>query len=179
MKKLGRIAALLLVLSLVLVPGAHAAGKGKKVYSAPYQEGPTAGDQWAMSTANTDDGRIFVGRAYPIFNPISCAPGGGMAKLQVTHKVTKKISKVSAAYDFAAVDPYTFVTLSVRTKKGKWLAGTRQRGPIVGSGVIEAPLFDGSPKRGKKVLVQFGLEMASACPQVNGGSAQFTEITVS
>ena len=178
MRKFGRLAALLLILSLVLVPGAQAKGKSK-TYSAPYQEGPTAGDRWAMSQANTNDGRIFVGRAYPIFNPISCAPGGGMAKLQVVHKVTDKMSKVSATYDFAAVDPYTFVTLNVRTKKGKWLAGTRQRGPIVGSGVIEAPLFDASPKRGKKVLVQFGLEMASGCPQVNGGSAQFTEVTVS
>src|SRR5688500_14924625 len=100
MNKLGRLAALVLVLSLTLVPGAHAKGKATS-YTAPFKAGPTSGDQWAMSNANPEDGRVIIGRMYPIFNPISCAPGGAMAKLQVVHKVTSSMKQVTVTYDQA------------------------------------------------------------------------------
>lgn len=165
-----------LVGALLPIGGAGAAGKGK-TYGAPYEEGPTGGDRWSMQRANADDGRIVVGRVYPIFNPISCAPGGSMAKLQVIHKVGKRMKSVTADFTDAGLDQYSFVTVAVKDRKGKWLASTRQRGPIVGGGSITAKMF-GKVKRGQKVTIQFGLESASACPNATGAMAKFTQVTV-
>lgn len=165
-----------LVGALLPIGGAGAAGKAK-TYGAPYEEGPTGGDQWSMQQANAADGRIMVGRVYPIFNPISCAPGGSMAKLQVIHKVTGKVRNVTADFAEAGLDQYSFVTLAVKDSKGKWLASTRQRGPIAGGGTITAKMF-GKVRRGEKLTVQFGLEAASACPNASGAMARFTQVTV-
>jgi hypothetical protein len=165
-----------LIGALLPVGGAGAAAKDK-TYGAPYSEGPTGGDQWSMQQANAEDGRIFVGRLYPIFNPISCAPGGSMAKLEVVHKVTGKTRSVVADFTDAGLDQYSFVTLAVKSAKGKWLASTRQRGPLVGDGSVTAKLF-GKVRKGQKVTIQFGLEAASACPNASGATARFTQITV-
>ena len=180
MNAVTRIVRILVVAALVgaLLPmgGAGAAGKGS-TYEAPYKEGPTGGDQWSMQQANAEDGRIIVGRMYPIFNPISCAPGGSMAKLQVIHKAGKKVRAVTADFTDAALDQYSFVTLAVKDSKGNWLASTRQRGPIAGGGDLTAKMF-GKVRKGEKLTVQFGLEAASACPNATGAMARFTQVTV-
>ena len=178
MSSRGRIAVVAAVLSLMLTSGAVAAGT-ETTYQPPYAAGPQGGDSFSQRSANTADGRVFVARAYPIFNPIQCGPGGAFARLQVDHTITSAITKVSATFSEAAVDPYTFVSLAIRDSKGNWLASTRTRGPIVDGGTITANLFKPSPKAGQVVTVQFGLDMASACPHVNGGTAKFTSITVS
>ena len=165
-----------LVVALVPAAGPGAAGKGKS-YAAPFQEGPVGGDRWSMQNANPEDGRVIVGRMYPIFNPISCAPGGSMAKLQVTHKVTSAVKKVTASFADAGLDQYSFATLAVKDAKGNWLASTRKRGPLVGSGEVTAKLFE-KVSKGDKLTVQFGLEAASACPNASGAMAQFTEVVV-
>jgi hypothetical protein len=165
-----------LVVSLVPALGAGAAGKAK-TYAAPYKAGPTAGDQWSMQNANAEDGRVIVGRAYPIFNPISCDPGGSMAKLQVVHKATGAVKKVTADFTEAGLDQYSFVTLAVKDAKGNWVASTRQRGPLAGDGSLTARFFEDVGK-GDKITVFFGLEAASACPNVSGAMARFTQITV-
>lgn len=165
-----------LVGALLPIGGAGAAGKGK-TYGAPYQEGPTGGDRWSMQQANAEDGRIIVGRVYPIFNPISCAPGGSMAKLQVVHKVTSRVRAVTADFTDAGLDQYSFITVAVKDAKGKWLASTRLRGPLVGGGSVTAKMF-GKVRKGQKLTVQFGLEAASACPNATGAMAKFTQVTV-
>ena len=164
-----------LVAALLPAGGAAAAGKAK-TYGAPYEAGPAGGDRWSMQHAGTD-GRVIVGRMYPIFNPISCAPGGSMAKLQVTHKVTRGMKSVTADFSDAALDQYSFVTVAVKDAKGRWLASARQRGPLVGSGAVKAAMF-GKVTRGQKVTIQFGLEAASACPNASGAMARFTQVTV-
>lgn len=171
-----RIAVVAALVAALLPGGALAAGKAK-TYAAPYDEGPTAGDRWSMQQANAEDGRIVVGRVYPIFNPISCAPGGSMAKLQVTHKVSGKVRSVTADFVDAGLDQYSFVTVAVKDTKGTWLASTRQRGPIMGAGSVTAKMF-GKVRKGQKLIVQFGLEAASACPNATGAMAKFTQITV-
>lgn len=164
-----------LIAALLPAGGALAGGK-PKTYGAPYEPGPAGGDRWSMQHAGTD-GRVIVGRMYPIFNPISCAPGGSMAKLQVTHKVTKRMKSVTADFSDAVLDQYTFVTVAVKDAKGNWLASSRKRGPILGAGAVKAPVF-GKAKRGQKVTIQFGLEAASACPNATGAMARFTQVTV-
>lgn len=179
MHALTRIVRLVVVLALavaLLPSGASAAGK-TTTYEAPYAEGPTAGDQFSMQLANTADGRIIVGRLYPIFNPIFCSPGGSMAKLQVRHKVTGKMRAVTAEFAEAVVDPYSFVTVAVKTPKGEWLASTRQRGPIVGGGSLTAKMFH-KVKPGQNVIIQFGLEAASACPNASAATARFSRVVV-
>lgn len=173
-----RTAVLAAVLSLLLTSGAVAA-EPLATYEPPFTAGPSGGDSFSYRNANAEDGRIIVGRAYPVYNPIQCGPGGGWARLQVTHTVTEPISGVSATFTDALVDPYTFVTVAVRDADGDWLASARQRGPITDGGTISAALSAKSPKAGEVVTIQFGLDMASACPHVNGGTARFTTITVS
>jgi hypothetical protein len=180
MQSVSRTLRLALVAALVvaMLPAgvALAAGKGK-TYTAPYQEGPTTGDRWAMSQQTPEDGRVFVGRMYPIFNPISCAPGGAMAKLSIKHKVTGPLKSVTADFDQAVFDGYTFATVAVKDKAGNWLASDRVRGPVAGSGTVTAK-FQDTVKRGQVVTIQFGMEMASACPNLGGGTARFTQVTV-
>jgi hypothetical protein len=174
----GRIAAVAAVLSLMLTSGAVAADTSA-TYTPPFAAGPQGGDSFSHRSANTEDGRVLVGRAYPVFNPIQCGPGGAFARLQVNHTITAPITKVSATFTEALVDPYTFVSVALRDAKGNWLASTRTRGPITEGDTITANLFKASPQAGQVVTVQFGLDMASACPHVNGGTARFTTITVS
>jgi hypothetical protein len=36
----------------------------------------------------------------------------------------------------------------------------------------------GRVRRGSTVIVEFGLQVASACPNVNGGTTRFTSVAV-
>lgn len=168
----------MLATAFLLLPAAGAADEGGATYTAPYEPGPQGGDQWNLVHVDEDEGRVLVGRAYPIYNPISCASGGGFVKLQVAHVVDGPLTEVSATFADAAVDAYTFVTLAVRTADGDWIAGSKERGPLLLDGELTAEVFGEIPQDDEHVIVQFGLEIASACPHANGGTVRFESITV-
>lgn len=175
-----RSALLALVLALTLVlPAAGVADEHGTTYSAPYELGPQGGDMWNYIDADEEEGRIFVGRAYPLYNPLSCAPGGGYAKFEIVHELgDEPLTEVSATFSEAVVDSYAFVTLAVRTADGEWIASTRERGPLLLDGSLTAEPFAQPHEDDDHVVVQFGIEIASACPHVNGGTALFDAVTV-
>src|SRR5687768_1834424 len=102
-----------------MISSGAVAADTSKTYQPPFAAGPQGGDSFSYRSANTADGRVLVGRAYPVFNPIQCGPGGAFARLQVDHTITSPITKVSATFTDAVVDPYTFVSLALRDSKGK------------------------------------------------------------
>jgi hypothetical protein len=174
----GMVAALALALA-----GVPAGADNGATYGPPFDEGPVGGGQGSFTQAD-DDGRIVLARIYPAPGPLNCPPGGAYAKYQVNHTLTGPISTVSAEFTEALVDPFVFAVLSARTADGEWLGSTQQRGPTVLDGTLELELpqeafaADGLTT-GDVLTIQFGLEMASACPHANFGTARFTQITVS
>jgi hypothetical protein len=82
------------------------------------------------------------------------------------------------AYTNAAVDPYTFI--SVTAKVGKRYIGSKKvRGPLVGDGTVAVPLAWPKGDRKRTVKVLFGLELTSACPAFDGAHVQFMQVTLS
>ena len=117
---------------------------------------------------------------------IATGPGGAYARYEVEHTLTGPVSAVTADFTEPAVDQFVFAVLSVRDADGRWLGSAQQRGPLLvedGSlGVdLDPALFAGEDglEAGDVLRIQFGLEMASACPHVNGGTVRFTQLSVS
>ena len=166
--------ALLLGLALVLA----AAGTGAKTYEAPFRVGPSGGDDFNYVSAS-EDGTVTAVRAYPLPPAgVRCSGSAGWATLRVDHKSRQRLRSLRAAYTNAAVDPYTFVTLSA--KIGNRYIGSKQvRGPLTGDGEVAVPLRWPTGKRTRTVKVQFGLQLTSACPAVDGARVQFTSVTFS
>lgn len=180
--KRSMLAGLIAALALGLV-GAPASADGETSYAPPYDEGPSGGDAVSHSQ-RSDDGRIAIVRATPHPGGISCPGDGAFAKWQVDHELTGPVETITVQYSEAAIDPFVFVLLSARRADGEWLGSEQVRGPLVGDGevalTLDPALFDdGTLAPGEVLTIQFGLEMASACPHVNAGTARFTELTVS
>jgi hypothetical protein len=183
MRSTTRVIMAIAVLSLLALPGASAQ-EASASYHPPFAEGTVGGDQWTQSYSDADSGRLFMGRGNPIPGVTNCTAGLAHIHWVVEHEVSTPISEVTAAISDVAIDGYTWVTLTVKDADGEWLAYQADRGPIVLSGEVTATLFDDlpeelSPEAGDVLTIEFGLQLASACANVNGGTARFTEITVS
>jgi hypothetical protein len=183
MRKTTRVVMTLAVLSLIALPGASAE-ETTTAYHPPFAEGTVGGDQWTRSYADAASGRLFMGRGNPIPGVTNCTAGQAHIHWLVEHEVTTPFEEVTASFTDAAVDGYTWVTVSVKDTDGEWLAYQSDRGPTVLSDAVTATLFDDLPRQlvpqiGDTVTIEFGLQLASACANANGGTVRFTEITVS
>jgi hypothetical protein len=170
--------ALLLSALVAGVPSAHARTAASKTYGPPYTEGPSGGDNWNFIQADAASGRVTVFRFYPQPGSIGCGGAGGFASLQVAHRVQGSIGKVTIEYADSGWDAYSFASVLVRTASGRWLGAKKVRGPALDAGTIEVPIVGGRPRSGTRITIRFGLELASACPSVGGGSIEFTSVTV-
>ncbi|MFN2544254.1 MAG: hypothetical protein ABR600_06755 [Actinomycetota bacterium] len=167
-------------LVLLLVPIAvAAAGTRSDTHKPPYKKGVQGGDNANFIYADPASGREMVLRAYPGYNPFTCGDSkGGYVSLRLPVKVTKRIASVEVDYANALVDPYSFMTASVRDLKRNLFLGSKEmRGPVTGSGAISVPL-DTPALRGSTVVVDFGLEVPSACPNAEVAEAEFTQVIV-
>lgn len=169
MKRLLLLAALL---SLAVPLGARA---DSKTYVAPYQAGPQGGDMWNVYMTDPATGRMTVLRANPagVSGSLGCGGSGGFSSFAVTHEAATPVTSVTVAYDDGLVDPYTFFSVSVR-QGGDFLATRVVRGPIAGSGTVALTLS--APATGT-LTAWFGIQVSSACPNVDGGTAKFTSVT--
>lgn len=148
--------------------------------SAPYEQGPVGGDSWNhFDTSDPATGDVAVVRINPagISGGLGCGGQGGYNFLKVTKTFEEPVSTVSVAYTNAVIDPYTFIKLSV-LKDGQYISSANppQRGIIAGEGTISTQLD--VPTSGQ-LTVLFGIEVVSACPNVDGGRATFTSVTLS
>ena len=147
-------------------------------YTAPFQAGPKGGDQYNVINQNAAQGRVSVVRAYPFAGAFNCAGQGGFADLRLTTAVPLSTSSVTVHYGAeTAADAYSWITLLVRDSGGNWLGGIQRRGPLAGSGALGTALATTVPQ-GSTIVVQFGVQVASACPNVDAATVQFTSVTL-
>src|SRR5947208_765124 len=148
------------------------------VFHPPYSMGAKGGDQWNTVVTDANGGRVTVARAYPVAGAFNCASAGGFATLRIAAVVTGPITSVAVAADQLVADNYTWVTVLVRDAAGRWLGGTKRRGPATGRLLLTAPVQWTPALVGTRLTVDVGIETASACPNVDGGTARFPSITV-
>ena len=164
-----------------LVTMAPADAAPKHSYSAPFKIGPTGGDAFSYHSA-TSDGTVTVGRVYPFPGVINCTKGGPYAKLLVQFRATRAVHKVVATFDSALVDPFTFVQLGLRdTRKSShnWYGLKTVRGSVTGSGTVTLTPYRPEGPFPKTLVVEFGLQQSSACPNADEGTIHFSKIEVS
>ena len=147
-------------------------------YKAPFKLGPSGGDQFSYHNASTD-GTVTVGRIYPIPGAINCVKGAPYAKLQVPITATRQVRKIVASYDSSAIDNFTFAMVALRDKAAnRWYGTTTDRGFVSGSGTITLKPDHQQVEFPRKLIVEFGLQQSSACPNADAGSMHFTSIQV-
>jgi hypothetical protein len=145
-------------------------------YSAPYETGPQGGDSSNHIQVDPATGRITVLRANLTPGAVACGGSGPSSYLRI-HAVGPA-STVTASYTEAAIDPYTWVKVLVKDAAANFLAPAAiDRGPIVGDGSLTVALSPAIAE-GVPFTVDFGLEAASACPNVDGGTLRFTGVAV-
>jgi hypothetical protein len=168
-------------LALLLVPAtAVAAGPRNETHKPPYQKGVQGGDDSNFIYADPSSGQEMVVRAYPGYNPFTCGSSrGGYVSLRLPVKVKAPISSVEVDYDNALVDPYSFMTVTIKdVKANRYLGSKDVHGPIGGGGQVKVPLDLGKARLGSTLIVEFGLEVPSACPNVEIAEAQFTQVVI-
>lgn len=174
-----------LVAALVLSTfGFEAAGAGKRRgpfrYQPPYKLGPQGGDQYNEVHADRETGQITIVRTFPWPGSFGCIPESeaAWANFEVIHRKRKRPARrVIVKYENAELDGYGWITLFVRNKKGRWLGSDAVQGPLVGAtGKIKTRVR----KRGRtgKIRIQFGLQVASACPQAEAMHVAFPKVKV-
>lgn len=146
-------------------------------YAAPYESGPSGGDQYNHIEASPDDGTVTVLRANPTPGAISCGGSGGFAYLRVAHPVTASVTSAVVAYDAATTSPFTWISVEARDSTG-YIGSGRIRGPMAADAGRLVVTFDRAPVVGDTLTVDFGLQVASACPNVDGGTVHFPEVSI-
>ena len=167
--------------ALVAAVPADAAPAKARSFGAPFKVGPSGGDAFSYHSATTD-GTVTVARVYPIPGAINCTKGAPYAKLLVQFRATRAVHKVVATFDSAAVDPFTFVQLGLRdAKKGNhhWYGLKTVRGAVTGSGTVTLKPYMPEGPFPKTLVVEFGLQQSSACPNADEGTIHFSKIEVS
>ena len=149
-----------------------------KAYKAPFKVGPSGGDAFSYHSASTD-GTVTVARVYPIPGVINCTKGAPYAKLLVLHKATRPVRRVVVTYDSALVDPFTFVQVALRDKAHHWYGLKTVRGMVNGSGTVtlKVPIRK-QGRMPRTLVVEFGLQQSSACPNADEGTIHFSKVEV-
>lgn len=173
---LGLAASGLAALGLVVAAPADAAKDKGRSYAAPFKVGPDGGDSFSYHSADPG-GTVTVGRVYPIPGAINCTKGGPYAKLLVMPKSSGTVRKVVVSYDSAAVDNFTFVMVGLRDTDDNWYGTKTVRGFVEGSGQITL-VPDRQGSHHAPLVVEFGLQQSSACPNADVGTIDFTKVQV-
>lgn len=157
--------------ALVVAPNAQAADQsyGPTQFTA----GPTGGDSYNYMQREAD-GRITAARIHANPGGISCGGQAGWITHRVTHTVGTPVDEVTVEFAEAAVDPFTTVLATVRDQAGNYLGSTQVQGAVnSGSLVVEV-----APSNATQLVIDFGLQLSSACPSADAGTLRFTEVTV-
>jgi hypothetical protein len=169
-----RLLLIIAALSLVVPVNGHAA---PKTFQPPYVAGAQGGDTYNNISADASNGQMRIIRYYPIPTSagLGCDGKAGFANFEVSYDAETPVKTVTIAYDSAIVDPYTWVNVGVRQGE-TYIRSTPAplRGPLLGSGTITQTLD--TPTAGP-LTVWFGMQLASACPNIGGGLLTFTSVT--
>ena len=155
-----------------------AAAGGAKTYKPPFKMGPSGGDEFNYVSADPG-GSVTAMRMYPLPpEGVRCSGSAGWATLRVDHTTRTPQRSLRVAYTNAAVDPYTFITVTAKIGN-RFIGSKKVRGPLLGDGTVAVPLRWPAGTATRTVKVLFGLELTSACPAVDGARVQFTTVTLS
>lgn len=157
--------------ALVVPTGAHASVS----YSAPFLAGPQGGDQYNTVMADPATGDMTVLRVNPagLSGGLGCGGQGGYANFIVNHDAAEPVTKVSVAYSDALVDPYSWIVVNVR-QGDLYLYSEVRQGIQLQEGTLTVTLPEAATG---SLTVWFGLQVASACPNVDGATATFDSVT--
>jgi hypothetical protein len=166
----------LLALTLLIPATGHAT---TTEYVAPYAMGPQGGDANNYFDVHPDTGRMTVLRvqAAGISGGLGCGGSGGFSNFAVAHP-DAGATAVTVSFSDALVDPYTFIHLSVR-QGSSFLGSASVQGPIVSGVVGASSLTLTLPEASTGPIdIWFGIQVTSACPNIDGGTATFTSVAV-
>lgn len=169
------IVALLALVIVVPVSGRAA----ETTYTAPYTMGPQGGDTNNHFDVHPDTGQMTVLRvqAAGISGGLGCGGSGGFSYFSVTHP-SPGAQSVTVSFTDAIIDPYTFIHVAVR-QGSSFLTSKGLQGlivhPVVGATSLTVNL--GTPST-DALEVWFGIQVTSACPNIDGGTAKFTSVAV-
>jgi hypothetical protein len=157
------------------VPGAQAADK---TYTPAYTAGPSGGDSASKVTVDPATGKVQVLQLSTTPGAIGCAAKGGYGYLRVQHVVTAAVTRVAVAFTDASMTPFAWLKVNVRDEKG-YVGSLSVRGQKVAEAGTLNVILDRSPAVGKTMTIDFGMEVASACPNADGGMVTYPSVTVS
>ena len=164
MTKIRILLLLVAVAALAVVPGARA--------DEGFEAGPSGGDGQNYKSVDPATGRVTVVRHNPAPGAVNCGGSGGYAYLKAA-RPSDGARAIVVGYAEAVVDPYTWISVEVLDGSGRWVGSARERGPIAAlEGTITVPLDEPVTS----VIVHVGLQVASACPNVDGGTVRFTSV---
>jgi hypothetical protein len=137
-----------------------------------YVPGPAGGDQFNFRNVDAASGRITVVRAYPQPGSFNCAGAGGYATFDVVHPGSA--SSATLSFSETASTPFAWITLSIVRPSGVYAGTEKLRFPLEsGTLTLALPQAAAGP-----VTIRFGVEVASACPNVDGATAMFPSVSV-
>ena len=159
-----------LAAALFVTPGAQAASQ---TYEPDFEAGPTGGDSYNYMQREPS-GRITVARVHPSPGGISCTGNAGKAMHRVTHQMTSAVDEIAVDFTEAAVDPFITVLATVRDEAGNFVGSTQVQGAF-DSGSLAVDI---EPNTATQLVIDFGLQLSSACPSVDAGTIRFTKVTI-
>lgn len=147
-------------------------------FEPPYAEGSSGGDSSNLLHAD-DEGRIVVARAHPVPSFLSCDAFAGWQNFRIDHDATEEFGNVHVALADVVLDPYTFISVAVHDAAGEFIGSAKVRGPLTGEHRLDVPItWNGDGFEPQAVQLDFGLELTSACPSADAGTARFTSVTL-
>lgn len=180
----------LVALAVGLLAGSPAAQASGTTYRpGMYEVGPQYSPAEGASAhrtnyieANPNTGKVTVLWANATPGAIGCPAVGGFSYLRITKQITTEtLDRVLLAYQDATISQYAWVKVNVfevfegtRTS----IASTALRGQLLNARSTFVLPVDRSPVPGSTLLVDFGIETASACPNADGGTVTFTTVTL-
>lgn len=173
------IIACLALIAAVLAGVTSAVADEAKTFTAPFDLGPRYGDMWNHVDVDPEAGSITILRVYPDPGRIASCPGkSGMAHFRVQADGLTA-SEVTATAPDVLMDGYTFLTLTVRDARGEYLGATELRGPLLEGVDLTVDLPPAPADATERALtIDFGMKVASACPNVDGGTVTFDSLVV-
>lgn len=167
------VAMVALLAAMLPIGGAHAESVTVAQFQPPYALGPQGGDAFNQFQRDANTGTMTVLRVNPagISGGLGCSGLAGYSNFEVSFTGTD-VRKVSVFYNQALVDPYSYINVGVR-QGSNYLGSTVLRGLLAGNGTATVTLPSAA---NGDLVVWFGIQVGSACPNIDGARAVFESV---
>ena len=160
-------------LAATMVPGGARAATTS--FPPPYKAGPQGGDANNYYSSDPSTGDMTVVRV-ALQGPsggLGCGGSAGFSNFAIDTTAPDALKSVTVHYKQATIDPYTWINVGV-LQDGHYVNTEVRRGILAAEdGAVTVSL---SGAHAGPITVWFGLQTASACPNVDGGRATFSSV---